>query len=304
MWCKVVPAGTISLNLEFRSYSEHRPRPWHAEHLSIHYLTHEILKISIHTQQHSLIMPPSYTISNALPSDASAISSLFALSWQSPFSRLQFGNVEPRDLAKAMKPRIAQQIAEKRMLFMVAREEKSGNVVSVAQWTVPPPPSKGEKLESKDKGKLEETGQEKKERKEREAFDEEIYLNSLPASCNTALIAEFAMRVRVLRERIVQCAPHFLLENLATHPGHRGQGLAARLIRHVLDVADQRSVVVYLETGEENKARELYGRLGFEEKGREGIKLKKFASREERERMDVGDVHTVIAYVRVPCRTT
>ena len=249
-------------------------------------------------------MPPSYAISNALPSDASAISSLFALSWQSPFSRLQFGNVESHDLANAMTPRIAQQIAEGRMLFIIAREEESEDVVSVAQWSVPPPPSKGEKLESKNKGKSEETGQEKKERKEREAFDEEIYLNSLPASCNTTLIAEFTTCLRVLRERILQGAPHFLLENLATHPGHRGQGLAARLIRHVLDMADQRGVVVYLETGEENKARELYGRLGFEEKGREEIELNNFMSREERERMNVGDLHKVIAYVRVPCRTT
>ncbi|KAH6865665.1 acyl-CoA N-acyltransferase [Alternaria rosae] len=237
-------------------------------------------------------MPPSYTISNALPSDASAISSLFALSWQSPFSRLQFGNVEPHDLDKAMTPKIAQQIEEGRMVFIVAREEGSGDVVSVAQWSVPPSLS------------IEEKVQEKEEREEREAFDEEVYLNSLPPTCNHALIFEFTTRLRVLRERTLQGAPHFLLDNLATHPEHRGQGLAARLIRHALDMADERGVVVYLETGEENKVRGLYERLGFEEKGRERIELKRFASREERERLEVGDMHVVIGYVRLLSKTT
>jgi len=239
-------------------------------------------------------MPPPYAISNALPSDASAISSLFALSWQSPFSRLQFRNVEPRDLAKAMTPRIAQQIAEKRMLFMVAREEESEDIVSVAQWSVPPSIPVGHGEESREET---ETESEREEREERETFDEEIYLNSLPASCNTALILELTTRLRVLRERILQGAPHFLLENLATHPGYRGRGLAAQLIRHVLELAYERGVVVYLETGEENKARGLYGRLGFEEKGREEIELDRFASGEERARIGVGNVHTIIGYV-------
>jgi len=243
-------------------------------------------------------MPPSYTISNALPSDASAISSLFATSWQSPFSRLQFGNVEPRDLAKAMTPRIAQQIAEKRMLFMVAREEESEDVVSVAQWSVPPSISVRDGEESREETEM---GQ---EREEREAFDEEVYLNSLPPTCNHALILEFTTRVRVLRQRVLQGAPHFLLENLATHPGYRERGLAAQLIRHVLELTDERDVAVYLETGEENKARGLYGRLGFEEKGRDGIELERFTSREERENLGVGDVHVVIGYVRVPSTTT
>ena len=195
---------------------------------------------------------------------------------------------------------------------MVARDEVSGDVVSVAQWSVPLPLDgfqgnrgrEGEDVERENTGKVEETVQEKEEREEREAFDEEGYLNSLPPTCNHALIFEFTTRLRVLRERILQGAPHFLLENLATHPRHREQGLATRLMRNALDMADKRSLVVYLETGEENKARGLYERLGFKEKGTERIALKRFASREERERLEVGDVHVVIGYVRLPSKTT
>ena len=62
-----------------------------------------------------------------------------------------------------------------------------------------------------------------------------------------------------------------VLENIATHPDHRGQGLAAILIEQVFPEADRQGLVVYLDTGSENKAKRLYERLGFIECGKETI---------------------------------
>jgi GNAT superfamily N-acetyltransferase len=245
-------------------------------------------------------MAPTYNLSEALPSDAYKIASLFSLSWKSPLSRLQFGDVEPDALATAMTSRIAQQIEEKSMLFMIACEADTREVASVAQWTAPTCTST---KDAEQQDRETETAQQRADREERETFDDEIYFNSLPPSSNRALILEFTAGLRRLRQRILGSEPHFLLENLATHPEHRGRGLAARLIEHVLVMADERSVVTYLDTAEDNAARRLYERLGFEERGREAIEhLSKFASKEEMKRVGVKEAHTHVGFVRVPKR--
>lgn len=241
-----------------------------------------------------------YTSQRALTSDAHAISLLFALSWQSPFSRLQFGDVDPDALANAMTSRIARQIEENSMLFMVARDVRNGHVVSVAQWTVPASPATTPEHIQHARERAQ-TLQEEEDREEREAFEDEVYFNSLPSTSNRALIMEFTRGLRNLRQRILQGQPHFLLENLATHPEHRGCGLAAKLISDVLDMADERGVVTYLETADDNRARGLYERLGFQERGRETIRnLSKFASTEDMERVGVEIEHTHVGFVRDP----
>ncbi|QAY71725.1 GNAT family N-acetyltransferase [Xylanimonas protaetiae] len=50
---------------------------------------------------------------------------------------------------------------------------------------------------------------------------------------------------------------------VATHPDHRGQGLAARLVRDVAHHIRERGDGVYLHTTATNPARALYAGLGF-----------------------------------------
>lgn len=234
-------------------------------------------------------MAPTNVFSKALPSDSGAIAAIFALSWASPFSRLQFGCVDPNALAAAMTPRITQQITDASMLFHVARRPDTQEVVSVAQWTAPPDAPDAATEESV------------KESEERQKFEDEVYYNSLPEDCNRDLVMEFTTGLRSLRERVLCGRRHFLLENLATHPDHRGQGLAKQLIERVLVHADEQSVLVYLDTASDNIAAGLYKRLGFEEQDRETIKhLDRFVGEAELERSGAGNEHTHVAFLRYP----
>ncbi|MFQ5537027.1 MAG: ribosomal protein S18-alanine N-acetyltransferase [Gemmatimonadota bacterium] len=59
------------------------------------------------------------------------------------------------------------------------------------------------------------------------------------------------------------------IANIAVAPGHRGSGLGAALLEHMLEVARGRGAeTVYLEVRVSNQAaRRLYRRFGFEEAG-------------------------------------
>jgi ribosomal protein S18 acetylase RimI-like enzyme len=234
-------------------------------------------------------MALNYTVSEARASDAGAIASLLAQSWTSPFSQLQFRLIDPQALAAAMTPRIAQQIANTDMLFIVARKSDTEEVASVAQWTVPT-----EASQMIIEGTPEEI-------EERQKFEDEVYYNSLPDSSNKGLIMEFTIGLRNLRERVLQGRRHFLLENLATHPEHRGKGLAGRLIESILQQAGEQNVLAYLDTASDNKAMSLYKKLGFEEMGRHTIEeLRRFVGKEELERIGAENEHTHVAFVRYP----
>lgn len=60
------------------------------------------------------------------------------------------------------------------------------------------------------------------------------------------------------------------LANIAVTPGRRGQGLGARLLRHVMDVARRRGVEkLFLEVRASNApALAMYANFGFEQVGR------------------------------------
>ncbi|KAF2866901.1 acyl-CoA N-acyltransferase [Massariosphaeria phaeospora] len=204
-------------------------------------------------------MSPRYLLAKAEPADSEAIASLFAISWASPFTRLQFGNVDPPMLAAAMAPRIAQQMSKPNVQFIVARKWQTREVVAVAQWRLP--------LESGNT-QVDETAA---EQEERQRFEDETYRNSLPESSNKELIMHFTIGLRKLREASLRGHTNYLLENIATHPEHRGQGLASQLIEWVIPQANHQNALVYLDTASDNTAMRLYKKLGFQEKGRNTI---------------------------------
>ena len=240
------------------------------------------------------IMASNFEISEAYPSDADAIASLFALSWLSPFTRLQFGQVDPAHLATSMAPRIAEQIVKVNSRFMVARDKKTRSVAAVAQWTVPT----GQKPDS-------EVEEAKEDSEERQQFEDEAYRRSLPDSSNKDLIMAFTLGLRQLRVDTLQGRQHFLLENLATHPDHRGLGLARRLVEWASSLADEQQVLVYLDTASDNPAARLYRKLGFEEQGRNTIEdLSKYASIDSINDLGCGTEHTHVAFLRFPRAVT
>jgi ribosomal protein S18 acetylase RimI-like enzyme len=231
-------------------------------------------------------MSRDWHIVEATAADAEGIASLFALSWRSPFSRLQFGDGDLATLTAGMGPRIAQQMELPNVSFVVVRNPATQEVVAVAQWTLP--------MEDQDMGQETQDDQD-----ERQALEDEVYRKNLPANSNKNLIMDFTAGLRDVRCRILQGQKHFLLDNLATHPEYRGQGLARRLIEQVLRRADAEKVPVYLETASDNPASKLYRQLGFEEQGSYVMEdLGQYASREELERCGGIATHTHVAFVR------
>lgn len=235
-------------------------------------------------------MAPEFSISDACPAEAGAIAYLFTLSWTSPFSRLQFGQTDPAQLAASMAPRIAEQITKTTSRYIVARSQGSEEVAAVAQWTVP--------VET-DLDTLNEESEEDSD--ERRQFEDEAYRSSLPESSNKDLVMAFTLGLRQMRGKILQGRKHFLLENLATHPDYRGMGLASRLIDWASTLADEQQVLMYLDTASDNPAARLYERLGFEEQGRSTIEdLGKYAPLQTIERLGCDTKHTHIAFLRFP----
>jgi ribosomal protein S18 acetylase RimI-like enzyme len=232
-------------------------------------------------------MSRSWPISKATEEDAEGIASLFVESWVTPFSRLQLGDVDPTTMIAAMAPRIARQVTKPDMKLFVVRDPATKQVVAVAQWMSPvTDPADTETQE---------------EQEERQALEDELYVKSLPERNNKDLIMEFIVGMRLVRQRLLQGENHYLLNNLATHPGYRCQGLASRLIEQMLPRADAEGVIVCLETASDNPAAKMYRRLGFEEYDEFTIKdLSKFASKQELDRCGGISQHAHVAFYRRP----
>ncbi|KAF2204523.1 acyl-CoA N-acyltransferase [Delitschia confertaspora ATCC 74209] len=198
-----------------------------------------------------------YLLSEAAETDACDIATLFSLSWTSPFTRLQFGNIDPDVLAESMTPRIKEQIEKHGTRYIVVRDDKE-KVISCAQWTIP---IDEEGIPEED---VKETVQDQEERQQ---MEDEVFRKNLPENSNKDLIVDFMTGVRELRKRAVAGRKHYALENIATHPSYRGQGLASKLVQWSFAKADGQNSLVYLDTASDNTAMKLYKKLGFKEVG-------------------------------------
>jgi ribosomal protein S18 acetylase RimI-like enzyme len=177
--------------------------------------------------------------------------------------------------------------------FLVARNSDSQQVAAVAQWAVHIDDTEADMLETQ------------QDRDERQRFEDELLLSKLPESSNRALIMEFTVGTRELRQKILQGRKHYLLENLATHPQFRGMGLASRLVEWVFPLADEQNLLVYLETASDNPAMKLYKKLGFKEQGHHTIEdLSEFVGKSELEACGSEPSHTHVAFIRHPHSAT
>ncbi|OCL15184.1 hypothetical protein AOQ84DRAFT_435166 [Glonium stellatum] len=144
-------------------------------------------------------------------------------------------------LTDAMTPHIAKRIAKHNGCFTTMRDRESEEVVSVAQWAIP--------AENDPEGAAKmETAQEAEERQE---LEDEAHRKSLPEKPKKDFIMESTV-----------------LENLATNPSYRGQGLASKLIEWPFAKADKNDMLVYFGTALDNPAFLLYKKLGFKEVSR------------------------------------
>jgi ribosomal protein S18 acetylase RimI-like enzyme len=230
-----------------------------------------------------------WDILDATEADAAIIAELFTQSWTSTFSKLQFGHVDPPILAAAIASRIAEQINTSSSHFLVARHRDTHRIAAVAQWAID--------INDREKD-MPETQQDSDER---QRFDNELLCGRLPESSNRALIMEFTIGMRGLRQHVLQGRKHFLLENLATHPAYRGLGVASQLVEWAFPLADRHNCLVYLETASDNPAMRLYKRLGFEEQGHYTIEdLSRFVDTADLEASGSESFHTHVAFVRHP----
>jgi ribosomal protein S18 acetylase RimI-like enzyme len=68
-------------------------------------------------------------------------------------------------------------------------------------------------------------------------------------------------------------ADHLLVVDIALLPEHRGRGFGTQVLREVMRVATERRVSVRMSAFVGERALRLYRRLGFEERGGDGLRV-------------------------------
>lgn len=78
-----------------------------------------------------------FTIEEATPDDAAAISKVFLSSDTDDFVKLQLGTVDPMVMSQGLTERLKENIKTPGQLYLIARDDESQEVVSYAAWTLP-----------------------------------------------------------------------------------------------------------------------------------------------------------------------
>lgn len=77
------------------------------------------------------------TIEQAVPDDAAAIAKVFLNDEAGEFLRLQLGTVDPDIMNNGMTERLTENIKTSGQIYVVARDDKTCEIVSYASWTLP-----------------------------------------------------------------------------------------------------------------------------------------------------------------------
>jgi GNAT superfamily N-acetyltransferase len=147
----------------------------------------------------------------------------------------------------------AKEDIEKGVLFMVCRDNDTGEIIAGARWRYVGP-------------KNEETDPETGRVKDRTWEEVEEGLNEphthYPETNVAGLEALFKLFGEQKRE-ILGTRPYFVLDTLVTHPNHHRRGAGGLLVAWGCEQADAKGVEAYLEASPMGKP--LYARFGFEE---------------------------------------
>ncbi|KAH8666781.1 acyl-CoA N-acyltransferase [Xylariales sp. PMI_506] len=204
-----------------------------------------------------------YKVEVAQPSDAEGLAAISNADEPTPFRRLMNGTSRD-DKKKENADNVemwSNSITQPGQLILLARDEATGTIVSFAQWIRP--------SDSQTQAKSPPTEEEK--RKLRETQESHI-----SAGQNGPLLLAFWDNLSSLRDRAFGLRRRWYLNNLATLAAHRGRGLAAQLVRWPFADADRDGDLVCLYTDGEGKAKALYEKLGFVERGRFVLELDAF----------------------------
>lgn len=78
-----------------------------------------------------------FTIEEATPDHAPAIAKIFLSNETDEFLKLQFGTVDPAVMRQGLTERLAENIKASGQVYVIARDEETGEVASYCSWTLP-----------------------------------------------------------------------------------------------------------------------------------------------------------------------
>lgn len=78
-----------------------------------------------------------FTLEEAKVDDAAAIAKIFTSDETSNFLRMQLGTVDPSVLNEGMTERLAESIQKEGHVYIIARNDDTGEIVSYAHWALP-----------------------------------------------------------------------------------------------------------------------------------------------------------------------
>ncbi|KAH7025061.1 acyl-CoA N-acyltransferase [Microdochium trichocladiopsis] len=197
-----------------------------------------------------------YTIELAAADDAEGIARVMLNTTESEFSRLQRGTMGDEDSQARMATRLQSVIASPEQHVVVARVQETGEIASAAVWAI----KEEEAVPSADE-------RARKIEERRQAFDPRM---------NVEYIVELMQKLGDLEHSLVQGRKHWLLDNLATLPEHRRQGLAGKLVEWPLEMADREGILCFLTTADGGGGESLYKKYGFERVGAAEFDLAKY----------------------------
>lgn len=128
LWMSAAVRGSPLLDI---SSKEQTPRPRSSETKPQH--PTNILP----SKHHRTATEMPFALSTADPSHAAAIAKIFLSNETDDFLRLQFGSVDPGVMSRGLAERLAENIATSGQVYIVARDEETGDVVSYCSWTLP-----------------------------------------------------------------------------------------------------------------------------------------------------------------------
>ncbi|KXJ86550.1 acyl-CoA N-acyltransferase [Microdochium bolleyi] len=187
-----------------------------------------------------------YTIDLATPADAEAVAAVMLSTTEREFSRLQRGTIDPgHNLSRLTSRYRSMLLDDPTQHVIVARAgDETGTVAAAAQWVL----KEAEVVPTSE---------------ERAALREERK-KALDPRLNVAYIMDILQKLGDMEYDVVQGNKHWELENLATLPEHRRQGLAGKLVEWPLAKADADGIPCFLTTDEGGDGERLYAKYGFD----------------------------------------
>ena len=78
-----------------------------------------------------------FDVEEASVEDAAEIAQVLISSGTSSFFRLQLGSIDPASLNVGMTEKIAEDMRKEDRVYVVARDQETGKIMSYAQWILP-----------------------------------------------------------------------------------------------------------------------------------------------------------------------